>query len=78
MDVEQKFKEIAADIFRVEIKKLKGTTKFIEDLKAKSIDIIALIAATENQFGIKTNAAETRKNETVGQAIAYIKKKLKK
>ena len=56
MDVEQKFKEIVEDIFRVDIKKLKGTTKFIEDLNAKSIDIIALIAATENQFGIKTNA----------------------
>jgi len=78
MDVEQKFKEIVADIFRVEVNELKGTTKFIEDLKAKSIDIIALIAATENQFGIKTNAAETRKNKTIGQTINYIKNKLKK
>ena len=78
MDVEQEFKAIVADIFGVDIKKLKGTTRFIEDLNAKSIDIIALIAATENKFGIKTNAAETRKNKTIGQAIAYIKKKLKK
>ena len=78
MDIEQKFKEIVADIFRVEINKIKGTTRFIDDLNAKSIDIIALIAATENKFGIKTNAAETRKNKTIGQAIAYIKKKLKK
>jgi len=77
MDIEKKFKEIVADIFRVDEKKLKGSTRFIEDLNAKSIDIIALIAATENEFGIKTSSEETRKNKTVKQAIDYIKKKLK-
>lgn len=78
MDVEKKFKEIVADIFGVDAKKIKGSTKFVDDLNAKSIDIIALIAATENTFGIKTSSEETRKNKTVSQAIAYIKKKLKK
>ena len=77
MGVEKKFKEIVADIFRVDIKKLKGSTRFIEDLNAKSIDIIALIAATENEFGIKTATEETRKNKTIKQAIGYIKNKLK-
>jgi len=77
MNVEKKFKEIVADIFRVDIKKLKGSTKFVEDLNAKSIDIIALIAATENEFSIKTSPKETRKNKTVSQTITYIKKKLK-
>ena len=77
MDVEKKFKEIVADIFKADIKKLKDSTRFIDDLKAKSIDIIALIAATENEFGIKTNAEETRKNKTIKQSVDYIKKKLK-
>ena len=78
MDVEKKFKEIVADIFRVNPKKLKSGTRFIEDLNAKSMDVIALVAATENEFNIKTSSTETRKNKTVGQTIAYIKKKLKK
>lgn len=77
MDVETKFKEIVADIFRVDIKKLKDNTGFVEDLNAKSIDIIALIAATENEFGIKTSREETNKNKTIKQAVDYIKKKLK-
>lgn len=77
MDVEKRFKEIVADIFRTDIKKLKGSTKFIEDLNAKSIDIIALIAATENTFNIKTPPQETRNNLTIKQAVDYIKKKLK-
>jgi len=77
MDIEKKFKEIVADIFRTDIKKLKDNTRFVEDLNAKSIDIIALIAATENTFGIRTNREETAKNKTIKQAIDYIKKKLK-
>ena len=77
MDVEKEFKEIVADIFRVDAGKLKGSTRFVEDLNAKSIDIIALIAATENKFGIKAPSGETRENRTIKQAIDYIKKKLK-
>ncbi len=78
MDVEKKFKDIVADIFKIEVNKIKNSMDFVNDLHAKSIDIIALIAATENVFKIKTNAEETRKNRTVGQTISYIKKKLKK
>jgi len=77
-EIEKKFKEIVADIFHIPINKIKGTTRFVEDLNAKSMDIIALIAATENTFGIKVPTQEARKNKTVAQAIAYIKKKLKK
>jgi len=75
--VEQKFKEIVSDIFRIPISKIKSSTRFVEDLNAKSMDIVALIAATENTFGIKVPTQEARKNKTVGQAINYIKKKLK-
>jgi acyl carrier protein len=77
MDTEKKFKEIVADIFQTGIKKLKSNTRFVEDLNAKSIDIIALIAATENEFGIKTSREETAKNKTIKQAVDYIKRKLK-
>jgi acyl carrier protein len=77
VDVEKKFKQIVSDIFRVDAEKLKGSTRFVEDLNAKSIDIIALIAATENQFGIKAPSGETRENRTIKQAVEYIKKKLK-
>lgn len=78
MDVEKKFKEIVSDIFGIDKKKIKGSTRFVDDLNAKSMDITALIAATESEFGIRTNAAETRANKTVQQSINYIKKKLKK
>jgi len=78
MDVEKKFKAIVSDIFRIKPEKIKNSTRFVEDLNAKSVDVIALIAATENTFGIKVPSQEANKNKTVGQAIAYIKRKLKK
>lgn len=78
MDVEKKFREIVSDIFKIDPKKIKSSTRFVEDLNAKSMDVIALVAATENTFGIKVPSQDANKNKTVGQAIAYIKKKLRK
>jgi len=76
MNVEKEFKAIVADIFKIKPARIKGSTRFVDDLNAKSIDIIALVAATENTFSIKVPTAEARKNNTVAQAITYIKKKL--
>lgn len=78
MNIEQEFKAIVSDIFRVKPEKIRSNTRFVEDLNAKSVDIIALIAATENTFGIKVPSQEANKNKTVGQAVAYIKRKLRK
>jgi len=77
MDVEKEFKAIIADIFRVPPSKIKGGTRFVDDLNAKSIDVIAMIAATENTFGIKAPSQEVRANKTFKQAVDYIKRKLK-
>ena len=77
-DVEKRFKAIVADIFNIKPAKIKNGTRFIGDLNAKSLDVIALIAATENEFGIKVPAQDARNNKTVKQAVDYIKKKLKK
>ena len=74
---EKKFKEIVADIFGKKVKDLKGSTKFVEDLNAKSVDTIALIAATENEFGIKVPTEDARKNKTIKQTVTYINKRLK-
>lgn len=77
MNVEKEFKKMVADIFRVDLKKIKDNTRFVEDLGAKSLSLVTLVAATENKFGIKTTPAETNRNETIKQSIAYIKKKMK-
>jgi acyl carrier protein len=76
-EVDKKFKEIVSDIFAIDVKEIKNSTEFVKDLHAKSIDMISLIAATENTFGIRAPSYEVRENKNVGQAITYIKKKIK-
>lgn len=66
-----------AGIFRIDPKKISRETRFVEDLHAKSIDIIALLAALGGEFKIKVSPGEVQGNQTVGQAIDYIERKLK-
>lgn len=76
-EMERKFKEIVADIFRTAPAKITLKTRFVEDLRAKSMDVIALIAATESAFGIKIPTQDANRNKTFGEALAYIKRKVK-
>jgi acyl carrier protein len=76
-DVEKRFVAIVADIFKVDPKKLNGSTRFVEDLGSRSLTMIALVAAVEAEFGITTTTRENSQNKTIAQAVAYIKKKMK-
>ncbi len=77
-EVEKKVKKVVADVFRVGEKKLTRETHFVDDLHAKSMDIVELLAALEMEFGLRIPQREVRKNETVGQAIDYMYEKVKK
>jgi len=75
-DVEEKVKKIIAQQFGVDPRELREDMTFAEDLMAESIDIVELIAALEEEFGIEIPEEEAQKNRTVGQTIEYMKKKL--
>lgn len=76
--LEERVKTIIAGIFGIEEKEITRETKFVEDLHAKSIDTIALLAALEGEFNIKIPSQEVQANKTVGQAIDYLKEQLEK
>jgi acyl carrier protein len=75
--IEKKTIEIIGGIFGVAPGKISRGTRFTEDLHAKSIDIIALLAALEGEFKIEIPSPEVQESQTVGQAVDYIEKKLK-
>ena len=75
-DVEEKVKKIIAQQFGVDPSQLREDMTFAEDLMAESIDIVELIAALEEEFGIEIPEEEAQKNRTVGKTIEYMKKKL--
>lgn len=77
-EVEKKVKKVVADVFGVSEKKLSRKTNFIDDLHAKSMNIVELLAALEIEFGFRVPQRDVRQNKTVGQAIDYMYEKAKK
>jgi acyl carrier protein len=48
---------------------------FVEDLNADSLDLTELIMTFEERFGFEISEEEAEKLKTVGDVVAYIKKK---
>ena len=70
---EDRVKEIVAKELEVDIKQLTTEAKFIEDLGADSLDIVELVMALEEEFGIDIPDEDADKLKTVGDAMNYLK-----
>lgn len=70
---EDRLKEIIAKELEVEVKQLTPEAKFIEDLGADSLDIVELVMALEEEFGIDIPDEDADKLKTVGDALNYLK-----
>lgn len=69
---EGKVKEIIAKELEVDLKQLAPEAKFIEDLGADSLDIVELVMALEEEFGIDIPDEDADKMKTVGDALNYL------
>ena len=70
---EDKVKEIIAKELEVDVKQLSPEAKFIEDLGADSLDIVELVMALEEEFGLDIPDEDADKLRTVGDAMNYLK-----
>lgn len=73
-DLESKMKQIVVNQLGVEEASVVGKAKFIEDLGADSLDIVELVMAMEEAFGIDIPDEEAENIRTVDDAVGYIKK----
>jgi acyl carrier protein len=48
---------------------------FVEDLGADSLDTVELVMAFEEEFGVDIPDEDAEQMRTVGDAIAYLRKK---
>lgn len=69
---EDKVKEIIAKELEVDGKQLTAEAKFIEDLGADSLDIVELVMALEEEFGVDIPDEDADKLKTVGDAMKYL------
>ncbi len=72
-DVIDKVKEIIVDKLGVDEGSVKEAANFIEDLGADSLDIVDLVMALEEEFGIDIPDEEAQNIKTVGDAVNFIK-----
>ena len=73
MSVEKKVKEIVAEQLGRDASEVTNEASFIDDLGADSLDIVELVMAMEDEFGIEIPDEEAEKIKTVKDVIEYIK-----
>jgi acyl carrier protein len=75
MSAFEKIKKIVIEQLDVEDEEVTRETSF-EDLDADSLDIVELIMALEEEFGIEIPDEEAEKLVSVGAAVDYVENKI--
>ena len=76
MDLEARVSDIIVEQLGVSREELVPEANFSEDLGADSLDIVELVMAMEETFDIEISDEDAEKIQTIGDAFAYVKKRL--
>ncbi|MCB9357233.1 MAG: acyl carrier protein [Calditrichaeota bacterium] len=74
-DMENKVKKIIADRLQVDLSSVTDGAGFVEDLGADSLDLVELVMAFEEEFGLEIPDQDAETMKTVGDAVNYLKSK---
>lgn len=69
----EKIREIVVEQLGVEEEKVTLDSSFVDDLGADSLDIVELVMALEEAFGVEIPDSEAEKISTVGDVVEYVK-----
>jgi len=64
--------ERTAQVFKKDPGELSADTRFVEDLKAKSVNYVQIIAILEDAFDVQINFMEFRRKKTLGEAAEFV------
>jgi len=70
--VEEKVKHIIVEQLGVDEDEVKPEASFVDDLGADSLDVVELVMALEEEFGLEISDEDAEKLATVQQAVDYI------
>jgi acyl carrier protein len=68
----EKMIQRAAEIFKKNPADMSGETKFVDDLKAKSVNYVQIITIVADTFDVEIPFMEFRRKRTLGEAAAYV------
>lgn len=74
---EDRVRDIIVKLLNADPAQINLQTRFREDLKADSLDLVELIQEIESEFGGDISDEEAQKITTVGEAVTYIDTRMK-
>ena len=77
MALEDKIKEIIIDQLGVSPEEVVAEASFIDDLGADSLDIVELVMALEEEWGLEIPDDDAEKIQTIQDAINYVEERVK-
>jgi len=72
MDVQAKVIEIIVQQLEVDAEKVTMDASFVDDLGADSLDVVELVMAFEDEFGVEIPEEDEGKIATVKDAVAFL------
>lgn len=72
----EKIISLISEQFNIEEGDINLDTSFRDDLNADSLDLVELVMALEDEFGLEIEDEDIENINTVGDSINYIKKAL--
>jgi acyl carrier protein len=69
----ERLRDIISDTLKVQREKVTPEASFNDDLNADSLDLVELIMAFEEEYGVEIPDEDARKITTVAAALAYVK-----
>ncbi|MES2856273.1 MAG: acyl carrier protein [Bdellovibrionota bacterium] len=73
--VQPKVKDVIVEQLGVDPERVKAEASFIDDLGADSLDIVELVMAMEEEFGIEIPDEDAEKLKTVADVSNYLQAK---
>ena len=73
---EEKVKELIVQQLGISENEVVADAKFVDDLGADSLDLVELVMALEDEYGIEIPDEDAEKIVTVGDAIKYIQERI--
>ncbi len=73
-EIIQKIKDVIADQIAVDEADLDEGTSFENDLEADSLDMLQIVTALEDGFGIEVDDGAFEQIKTIGDAASYVER----
>ncbi|HTO08207.1 MAG TPA: acyl carrier protein [Myxococcota bacterium] len=75
MAVEDKIREIIVEQLGVSAEEVVPEASFIDDLGADSLDIVELVMAIEEEFGLEIPDEDAERMQSIADAINYVEER---